>query len=93
MEEEQTDNTIGEVGKFRAEESIAAIQSHGYPTATCIAITVAHALYMLGAIASNLDEDEQKEQLQVYLDRLPFVLEDIKKERAKYAATSSSPAS
>ena len=78
--QELDEASVIEWGKARAAEELAAIHCHELPTLYGTSVAVAEALYMLGAIAVSLeDEEAQERQLKLFMDRLPDVMDDLRK--------------
>lgn len=70
---------VVEWGKERAAEELAAIHCHDLPNMLMSSVAVAEALYMLGAVVVSLEsEDAQDKQLQMFMDRLPEVMKDLR---------------
>jgi hypothetical protein len=77
-----TEISVRQIGRFRAEEALAAIQAHGDPSEHVVGVIVAQALFMLGAVIVNLQSEEDKtEQRRIYLERIDDVIEELEYER------------
>jgi len=73
--------TIGDVGKFRAAEAIAAIRVHGRREEEEANLIIAMGLYMIGAIVVGCEEGEPlKTQLGLIEQRLMEVVRDLREE-------------
>ena len=73
--------SIGEVGKARAAEIIAAFRVHGRPPDEEAQLIMAPGLYLLGVLLASCTTEEQLDEQKKFMDtRLPEVIADLKEE-------------
>ena len=73
--------SIGEVGKARAAEIIAAFRVHGRPPDEEAQLIMATGLYLLGVLLASCTTEEQLDEQKKFMDtRLPEVIADLKEE-------------
>ena len=87
--EEEVEITIGQVGKARAAEVIAALRVHNRSPEEVGQIIMATAMYLVGVLLASLNtEQEVKEQMKLLVeDRMPEVIADLKQEIRKEQET------
>lgn len=92
---EREDNiAIPVVGRYRAEEEFAALQSHGDPNEFVVGVIVAQAVYMLAGVIANQSDEGAAEQWTILNARIEEVVKELKEERqAKHEATEPGPTS